>query len=100
MTKTYDVVEKDGKTRYWCPKHVVSGKCDGVYVTHKSEDHDDWRKRREAWRSRKSDNRKEAENEKDESEPKKLVVSNNLKAALLTRCDLIGAQADALIKVM
>ena len=98
MTKTSDMVEKDGKTWYCCPKHVVAGKYNGLYVTRKQEDHDDWMKRREAWRSRKSENSKEAENQKDELEPKRLVLSNNLKAALLTRCDLTGAQADDLIQ--
>ena len=78
---------------------MVPGKYDGLYVTHKSEDHEDWKKRREAWRSRKPDgDKKETDKEKNNSEPKKLVLSDNLKAALLTRCDLTGAQADALIK--
>ena len=41
MTKTEEEIEKDGKTWYWCPRHVVPGKYDGLYVTHKPEDHDE-----------------------------------------------------------
>ena len=48
MTKTEETLEKDGKTWHWGPRHVVPGKYDGLYVTHKPEDHDDWKKRREA----------------------------------------------------
>ena len=28
-------VTRDEKTWYWCPKHVLLGKFDGLYVTHK-----------------------------------------------------------------
>ena len=48
MIKTEDTIEKDGKTWYWCPKQVVLEKYDGLYITHKPENHDDWKKRREA----------------------------------------------------
>ena len=98
MNKTEEKIEKDGKIWYWCPKHVVKDKYDGLYVTHKPEDHEEWRKRREAWRSRKTDNRRETESGKYESGSRKLVLSENLKAALLTKCELTSDQADRLIK--
>jgi len=69
-------------------------------VTHKAVDHDEWKKKRDAWRARKPDNKNKDAEEKPSSENnKKLVLSNNLKAALLTRCDLsTDAQADALLR--
>ena len=98
MKKNSESLEKEGKTWYWCPKHVVPDKYVGLYVEHKPEDHEEWKKRREAWRSRTPDSKKGADNDKKESESKKLVLSYTLKAALITRCDLTGAQADALLK--
>ena len=47
MTKTEEMLEKDGKTWYWCPKYVVPVKYDGLYVTHKQEEHNNWKKMRE-----------------------------------------------------
>ena len=99
MTKGAEMVERDGKTWYWCPHHVVPGKYDGLYVTHKAVDHDKWKKKRDAWRARKPDNKnKDAEERPSSENNKKLVLSNNLKAALLTRCDLTDAQADVLLR--
>ena len=34
-------VTREDKTWYWCPKHVLRGKFDGLYVTHKPENHVD-----------------------------------------------------------
>jgi len=100
MNKTDDMVERDGKNWWWCPKHVLPGKYDGLYVTHKPEDHEDWLKRKEERRAKfskdKTSNDKSAA--KTDNGNKNLVLTDNLRAALLTRCDLTGAQADALIK--
>ena len=35
-------VTHDEKTWYWCPKPVLLGKSDGLYVTHKPENHVDY----------------------------------------------------------
>ena len=101
MTKGEPTVQRDGKTWHWCPKHVSQGKYDGLYVTHKPEDHDEWIKNRNKFKkNRKDEDKKEVQqNENSEtSNTKALALSNYLKAALLTRCDLTAAQADALIQ--
>ena len=37
----------DGRTYYWCPHHVAKdGSYNGLYDTHKPEDHDEVMKRR------------------------------------------------------
>ena len=98
------MIKKDGKTWYWCPKHVSrDGNYDGLYVTHKPEDHDEWAKNRNRFKKRekKDESYKQDENSNetpDNEKEKSLALSNSLKAALLTRCDLTAAQADALIK--
>ena len=103
MEKGEPMIKKEGKTWYWCPKHVSPGKYDGLYVTHKSEDHDEWAKNRSRFKKRsdkKDDkNKEENKNEPSQQQPEKsLALSNLLKAALLTRCDLTAAQAEALIQ--
>ena len=102
MTKTTDTLERDGKTWHWCPKHVIPGTYNGLYVTHKPEDHEEWKKRRDNWRAKTCNStfnsKPKEEVEKQDGDNKKLALTDTLKAALLTRCDLMGAQADALIK--
>ena len=79
------MIKKEGKTWYWCPKHVSQGKYDGLYVTHKPEDHDEWAKNRNRFRKR--DNK----NENDREETANASTNNENNKAL-------AAQADALIK--
>ena len=38
--------ERDGATWWWCPHHKKPGLFDGLYMTHKPEDHDAWRKKK------------------------------------------------------
>ncbi len=43
------MVERDGKTWYWCDKHRYNNKgtiTNGMYVTHKPDGHDEWIARR------------------------------------------------------
>lgn len=80
MTKGAERVERDGKTWYWCPYHVFPGKYNGLYVTHRQEDHEEWKKKRDTWRAKKPENK-----------------GKNIEAKL-TRCDLTDAQADALLR--
>ena len=101
MVKTTPSIERDGKTWYWCPHHVYPDKYDGLYVTHKPEDHEDWVKRKESFRNRFAKNKpKEDSKDKDNEDPpqRKLTLSESLKTALMTRCDISAAQADALLK--
>ena len=102
MKKTEPMVQRDGKTWYWCQKHVSPGKYEGLYVTHKPEDHDEWARNRNRFKKRDKkddDNKKEDKSlqPQENGNTKSLALSNSLKAALLTRCDLTAAQADALI---
>ena len=68
MKKTTDSIERDGKTWYWCPKHVVSWIYDGLYVTHKPEYHDKCKRKMDNWRAKTkaplSKPNEEAQNEK------------------------------------
>ena len=102
MVKTTSSVTKDGKTWHWCPHHSYEGKYDGLYVTHKPEDHDEWQKKKDASLQRKRDNKakmnqenKVSQNQEDAS--KKLMLTDTLKAALLTHSDMTGAQVEELI---
>ena len=76
---------------------MSSGKYDGLYVTHKPEDHDEWAKNRNRFK-RRLDKNEDDKREENNQPQKALALSNSLKAALLTRCDLTAAQAEALIK--
>jgi hypothetical protein len=45
----HNMVERDGKTWYWCNRHKYNNKgviSNGMYVTHKPDGHDDWFARR------------------------------------------------------
>ena len=97
MTKTEPMIQREGKTWYWCAKHVSPGKYDGLYVTHKPENHDKWVKNRNRFKSHEKKEESEI-NASNKENDKSLALSNSLKAALLTRCDLSAAQADALIQ--
>ena len=35
-------VQRDGKTWWWCPHHKKEGLFDGLYMTHKPSEHDEW----------------------------------------------------------
>ena len=101
MTKTTPMVEKDGKTWYWCPHHVYEDKYNGLYVTHKPEDHEDWVKRKQSYKDRMTKKKTSdvpKDDDADDSSGKKLTLTDTLKTALMTKCDITGAQADALIK--
>lgn len=98
MKKTQDSVQQDGKTWYWCPHHKVEGSYDGLYVTHKPEEHEEWKNNKAQFRKKKTDERKEANSSNDDQSSKKLYINDNLKAALMTHCDISGAQLDELLE--
>ena len=67
MKKGPEKLDKDGETWFWCPHHKIKGQYDGMYVTHKPEDHDAWLKRKNkrlAKRQRAKDNQKDSEDGK------------------------------------
>ena len=94
MTKKSDSIEKDGKTWHWCLHHKVDGTYDGLYVTHRPEEHEDWKKNKFQFRCEKFQKNKKKEDEIEESSNKSLMINDNLKTALLTHSDLTGAQID------
>ena len=96
-------MEKEGKTWFWCPHHKMEGKYDGLYVTHKPEEHDEWLQRKNARLSRKKCTKNDAKsdessNKKEDEDSNKLVISDSLKAALMTHMDISPYQVEALMK--
>jgi len=92
-------VDRDGKTWYWCPHHKVEGSYDGLYVTHKPEEHEEWKNNRSQFRKKKFESKKNDESgEATNNDSKKLYINDNLKAALLTHSDLSAVQIDELLE--
>ena len=72
------VYVKDGVTWYWCIHHFLESEFDGLYCTHKPEDH----KGRRLQKSR--DNGGGNGANRSNGNGTKLVLSDKLKEALLT----------------
>ena len=100
MKKTEDEIKKQVKTWYWCSHHKLDGVYDGLYVTHKLEDHEEWKKNKFKFRRSKFARGKKNNNseEKDKDDEKKLTINDNLKAALLTHCDSSRKQIDEILE--
>ena len=85
-------VEKEGRTWYWCPKH--HGKdYDGLYVTHKPEDHGN-RNRRGKKDDGKNTDEKNALSSSSGSG--KLAMKDSLKSAMVTKFGCTAEEADRL----
>ena len=91
LTKTLgDKVEKEGKTWHWCDKQHNDGK--GMYVRHHPDDHTDWL----AAKKKSKDDKK---GDKSDSKPNgKLALSDNLKAAMVTKFKCSKDDAEKLWK--
>ena len=104
MVKKGASVEREGKTWYWCPRHVVTGRYDGLYVTHKPEDHDEWQKKKDIQNAKKKASKVNSKDSDDKNvqqeSSKSLTLNDNLKAALLTHSEMTGAQVEALLAEM
>ena len=103
MKKGPEKLDRDGKTWFWCPHHKMEGQYDGLYVTHRPEEHDVWLKRKNerlTRRRRAKENQNDSEHGKQPGEDgsKKLVISDSLKSALMTHMDVSPEQIDALVK--
>ena len=80
--KGVEIVERDGKTWYWCKDHKGSD-YDGLYVTHKQEDHDATvakYKQRDAAHAFK----KKQPKDEQPAEDRKLKLTDKMKSALYT----------------
>ena len=76
MTKTEDVVTRNGKEFYWCPHHKQPGRYDGLYVSsHKPEEHDEFMKNK---RRRYKGN----QNKRTKTETPSLQLKSKLQEAL------------------
>ena len=81
-----------GKTFWWCPKHKhPQGHWNGLYCTHKPEDHDEWRNNRN--RNNRPNGNSDAASEKGNDE-KKLAINSRLKEVLCSKLMLTDEDAD------
>ena len=102
MKKGPDQMTRDGKKWFGCPHHKFEGKYDGLNVTHKPEEHDEWLKRKNE-RIAKKKKAKYAQKEGDydkktDENGSKLVISDLLKAALMMHMDISPEQVDAIVQ--
>ena len=86
-----DSVKKDGTQWYWCPHQHNNGK--GLYVTHKPEDHTEWKNNPKQWLKKRSGQEKSTNSGGD----KTLKLNDKLKAALVTKFKCSDAEAKQLI---
>jgi hypothetical protein len=85
----------DGVDYWWCPHHKWEGHFDGLYMPHKPEDHDEWKRNRDEKRAaykkgKKSDNK---ENTSSSGGGGKLVLKDNMTAAMMTNFQISADQA-------
>ena len=92
-TKAGDKLFKDGYWWWWCPKHTGSD-YDGLYVCHKPEDHDSSMARRTKFKRDKPS----SDNPPAPKTDRKLILSKEMKAALLIIGAFTEEQADEIIK--
>ena len=91
----HSMIERDGKTWYWCDKHKYNGKngavSNGMYVTHKPDQHDSWFEQRKK-KGKKGASTQASTDSKSNETPatvtnnaaSKLSLSKSLQAALVT----------------
>jgi hypothetical protein len=82
--------KRDGKDWYWCPHQHNNGK--GLYVTHKPENHVDWKEKK---RQKTSNNSNGNSNGNQQG---KLSLNDKLKAAMMTKFKCSATDAAALLK--
>ena len=102
----------DGVQYWWCPKHVLKGVFDGLYMPHRpGKEHDEWaaaKKKRQEEYKKKNQARKQARNDnnserggdgnsKNEGNKKSFVLSDKLKAALCTQGQLTPQQLETIV---
>ena len=92
--------EVDGKTWYWCKSdHYSGGKVhNGMYATHKTCDHDKWRKEQDERNAQKYSGKRTGTPSASDSEPaaKKLALSDKLRTALTTKAGLSNEMYDSI----
>ena len=82
-TKKGETIQHEGATLRWCKHHVhTEGLWDGLYTSHKPEDHGSWK---EAKYERYG---KKQKAKIDSTSPPKLSLSDKMKAALAAKCKM------------
>ena len=82
--------------RYELAKHVVLGKFDGLYVTHKPENHVDYKNAKErGQRDKEKTDREEKGAPKDK---KKLHLTDKMKSIFLSDCNMDEEDIDAMFQ--
>ena len=84
------MITRDGKSWWWCPHHGENG----MYVRHKPEDHGIFKKGN---RRTKKDREEATSKQQAGKENKKLILSEKMKAALVTVGLFSDEQAEAII---
>jgi hypothetical protein len=98
----HNMVEQDDKTWYWCDKHKYNGingvVSNGMYVTHKLDQHDSWVERRTKGNRRASNiastnsKLKATPPASNDSSASKLSLSKSLQVALVTMAGISDDQ--------
>ena len=97
LTKTLgDKVERDDKTWHWCGQQHNEGK--GMYVRHHPDDHTTWKERNRKKKDDDKTNEPASDNKKKPGSSDKLSLSDNLKAAMMTKFKCSTDDADKLWK--
>ena len=94
-----ETCEWNGTTWYWCTKHVhPTGKFNGLYCTHKPEEHDEWKASWKAKKPWKPSNERPAAESNEAKKAKTLSVSQKLKSVLCTKLMLTNEDAEEICK--
>ena len=85
----------DNKTRYWWPI-IKKGIYDGMYVTHPPKNNDEWIKRKNSCGKKNSTPTNSTLASERSTTNQKLVLSSDLKAAMVTNVQCTQEEADKL----
>jgi hypothetical protein len=98
--KEFNMVEKEGKTYYWCDKHKhPDSEQLGMYDFHKPTEHEAWKKKKDEFNARKKGQGKSAEQNSSacpstapptasNASASKLSLAKSLQEALTTKAGL------------
>ena len=94
-----ETCEWNGTTWYWCTRHVhPTGEFNGLYCTHKPEEHDDWKATMKAKKPWKPNHERPAAESNEAKKAKSLSVSEKLKSVLCTKLMLSDEDAEEICK--
>ena len=92
-----DHVNKMGKDWYWCNKQHNNGQ--GMYVTHKPEDHTSWKERNpQGYRRGKKDKSTSKSKTTSTANGSKLTLTDKMKAAMVAKFKCSAEDAAALLR--